>query len=317
MGKKENPLLAYYNQEERFAQLMNGWLFGGKTYLKAENISEADRRLEGRSGKSREYRYRERDVFKKADNALIRLYIGAELMEYVDYAMPLRVLDCDVLSYLRQEKAIAKRHMEQKDLSSQEYLSRISRRDRLLPVITLILYCGERAWDGAKCLHDMLDLHKIPEELRQYVGDYSLHVLDVRHTPDERLREFPQDICFMLMCIKYSKDKEAFLHLKELTGCAAVGKDTFQMIAEYLQEPKLLEREGKVEEGGEVNMCEAIQALVEDGKREGRKEGLVQGERSGVELAKHIFRLARAGMSVQEIAEKLSISEEKVEWVLE
>ena len=64
-------------------------------------------------------------------------------------------------------------------------------------------------------------------------------------------------------------------------------------------------------------MCEAIQALVEDGKREGRKEGLVQGERSGVELAKHIFRLARAGMSVQEIAEKLSISEEKVEWVLE
>ena len=317
MGKKENPLLAYYNQEERFAQLMNGWLFGGKTYLKAENISEADRRLEGRSGKSREYRHRERDVFKKADNALIRLYIGAELMEYVDYAMPLRVLDCDVLSYLRQEKAVAKRHIEQKDLSSQEYLSRISRQDRLLPVITLILYCGERAWDGAKCLHDMLDLHKIPEELRQYVGDYSLHVLDVRHTPDERLREFPQDICFMLMCIKYSKDKEAFLHLQEFTGCAAVRKDTLQMMAEYLQEPKLLEREGKVEEGGEVNMCEAIQALVEDGKREGRKEGLVQGERSGVELAKHIFRLARAGMSVQEIAEKLSISEEKVEWVLE
>ena len=117
----------------------------------------------------------------------------------------------------------------------------------------------------------------------------------------------------MLMCIKYSKDKEAFLHLQELTGCAAVGKDTFQMIAEYLQEPKLLEREGKVEEGGEVNMCEAIRALVEDGKR----EGLAQGERSGVELAKHIFRLAGAGMSVQEIAEKLSISEEKVEWVLE
>ena len=51
MGKKENPLLSYYNQEERFTQLMNGWLFRGKPYFKAEDVSEADRRLEGKSGK--------------------------------------------------------------------------------------------------------------------------------------------------------------------------------------------------------------------------------------------------------------------------
>ena len=28
LGKKENPLLAYYNQPERFAQLLNGCMWG-------------------------------------------------------------------------------------------------------------------------------------------------------------------------------------------------------------------------------------------------------------------------------------------------
>ena len=39
MGKKENPLLVYYNQPERFAQLLNGWLFRGMSFLEAGDIN--------------------------------------------------------------------------------------------------------------------------------------------------------------------------------------------------------------------------------------------------------------------------------------
>ena len=46
MGKKENPLLVYYNQPERFAQLLNGWLFQGRPFLEAGDVKEADRRME-------------------------------------------------------------------------------------------------------------------------------------------------------------------------------------------------------------------------------------------------------------------------------
>ena len=69
MGRKENPLLVYYNQNERFAQLLNGWLFRGRPRLEAGDIKEADRRAEGKSGKSgkrREYRSRYRDLYKQA-----------------------------------------------------------------------------------------------------------------------------------------------------------------------------------------------------------------------------------------------------------
>ena len=308
MGKKENPLLTYYNREERFAQLMNGWLFRGKPYLKAEDIGEADRRMEGKSRKSREYRGRYRELFKRLKHVMIRLYIGTELMEYVDYAMPLRIMDSDTLSYLHQKKAVSKRHLEQKDLEKDEYLSRFSKKDKLLPVITLVLYCGEKPWDGAVHLHEMLDLQGVPEELREYVEDYSIHILDIRRTADERLREFPPEVCFLLMCIKYAEDEEALLRLRELSGCSDISEDTMETIKEYLETPEFLEYRDTVE-GGKINMASGFRRLLEEKRREGREEG--------IEWAKQVFKMSREGVPGKQIAEKLDVSEEQVRKILE
>ena len=74
--------------------------------------------------------------------------------------------------------------------------------------------------------------------------DYAIHILDVCHTPDERLQEFPPEICFLLMCIKYANDKEALLRLKELTGCSDISEDTMETLGEYLDMPELLENMG-------------------------------------------------------------------------
>ena len=45
-----------------------------------------------------------------------------------------------------------------------------------MPVITLVLYCGDRPWDGAERLHEMLDFEGFPEKLKGYVEDYSIHI---------------------------------------------------------------------------------------------------------------------------------------------
>ena len=55
-----------------------------------------------------------------------------------------------------------------------------------------------------------------------------------------------KDICFLLMCIKYAKDKEALSRLRELTGTAVVSEDTCETIAEYLGEPELLKKGTRV-----------------------------------------------------------------------
>lgn len=113
------------------------------------------------------------------------------------------------------------------------------------------------------------------------------------------------------MCIKYAKDKEAFSRLRELTGTAVVSEDTCGTIAEYLGEPELLKK-GTGAEGGR-DMCEAIRALVEDGRNEGMREG----RQEGIELAKRVIRMAGAQASTEEIARELAISKEEVERILE
>lgn len=120
-----------------------------------------------------------------------------------------------------------------------------------------------------------------------------------------------KDIRFLLMCIKYAKDKEAFSRLRELTGTAVVSEDTCGTIAEYLGEPELLKK-GTGAEGGR-DMCEAIRALVEDGRNEGMREG----RQEGIELAKRVIRMAGAQASTEEIARELAISKEEVERILE
>ena len=40
MGRKEEPMIAYYNDPGHFADLMNGWIYRGEKKLTAEQIQE-------------------------------------------------------------------------------------------------------------------------------------------------------------------------------------------------------------------------------------------------------------------------------------
>ncbi len=42
----------------------------------------------------------------------------------------------------------------------------MKRTDKFSPVITIVIYYGEEPWDGARSLHEMLN---IPNEFKKYV----------------------------------------------------------------------------------------------------------------------------------------------------
>lgn len=274
MGKSEDSLIEYCSQGRRFAELANGWLFNGREYLKAEDLTDIDRRQEYKGGHVQKLRHRYRDIFKETKNMSIRLLVGIELQENVDYMMTLRVMDMNILSYFRQTKKISAAHVVQKDWESgAEFLSKFKKEDRLLPVITLVLYLGKEPWDAAKSLHELLEFRGFPEEAKKYVDNYRLHVLDVRHTPDEELEHFPDDIRFLFLFIKYTEDKKALEAILKRFGQEEVAEDTFEALACYIDEPKLLEKKWKYKkEGEEKNMgCKAIREMVEDGRTEGQE----------------------------------------------
>ena len=51
MGKREHPLVWYYDENRNFAELLNGWLFCGEEYFYGEDIGSEDRRILVKSDK--------------------------------------------------------------------------------------------------------------------------------------------------------------------------------------------------------------------------------------------------------------------------
>lgn len=54
-------------------------------------------------------------------------------------------------------------------------LSGMKRSDKFAAVITVVVYYGEKPWDGAVTLHEMLN---IPPEMEKYVNDYKMLLVE-------------------------------------------------------------------------------------------------------------------------------------------
>ena len=284
MGQKEEPMIAYYNDPAHFADLMNGWIYRGKKQLTAEQIQEMDTRYATKTKKN--YRTRYRDIAKQVRNVRILLVVGTEIQTYVDYSMPVRGMEYDAIEYKRQISRIkSKRKAAGID---RVRISPITKSDRLIPTITLVLYMGEEPWDAANTLHEILDFSGVTDEWKEYIQNYKVHVLDICHTPDERLMEFPDDISCMFLAIKHAKDKGKMAELVgRLPHFQKLEENTYDTIWNYVGNQRMLEMKKAWEtEGGKINMRCAIDEIYEDGIAEGEKRGITIGEERGIAIGK-------------------------------
>lgn len=85
-----------------------------------------------------------RDILKlaavKQYNGTVYAIVGIENQSNVDYAMVVRSMVNDALNYDIQVRRHAKRHAHDKDLKSKEYISGVSANDKLIPVVTIVVY---------------------------------------------------------------------------------------------------------------------------------------------------------------------------------
>lgn len=186
MGEKditEKSLEAY---NDVFADIINVLLFQGKQVVHENELSEGTARTHYKSdGKLHEM---ERDVSKfwKSVNGDIRIALyGLENQTAIDKDMPLRVIGYDGTGYREQllKDGTLKDGTEVGE-------SKTAHKKQRYPVITLVLYFGNKKWDGPLTLSECMD---IPKELVPFFNDYRVNLFEISRLTDEQLSLFKSD----------------------------------------------------------------------------------------------------------------------------
>lgn len=182
-------------------------------------------------------------------------------------------------------------------------------------LLTIVIYWGEDSWTGPKNLHELMDLDRFPEELRPYINNYPIYVLDVRTCPN--LERFQSDIREVFGFVQTSKDTQALFQFVEQhrEQFEKLQEDAYDLIAVLTGSAELAENKADHKnEGGTFNMCEGLRGLIEEGRQEGMADGRRQGLADGLSSkAKTVARnMFLRGMSADDAA---AICEEDIDLI--
>ena len=262
LGEKdilEKKLLMF---NDVFADFVNGIMFDGKDVVKEDELVD----LSGWShykGDDSKYRFQDRDVVKlwKKENVVISL-IGIENQDIPDEDMVFRVISYDGASYRTQlvEKERRKRKKETENINGKV---------DIFPVITFVIYYGEEEWKHETTLHKRLNLDS---ELKHYVSDYSINLIDLKKLSEDDINKFKKDFKliadYMVKGSKHKADRIDLNHPEEVS----------ELILRLTGEE--LPFEVECEEGGK-NMEKFFEPMFERAEARGRAEGEARGRAEG------------------------------------
>lgn len=307
----------FFSDAARYADLINGLGCGGRQIVRQEDIGEADARISvwQRTAKGSRKKYKERDLVRRTAFGINFMVIGIENQETIDYLLPLRGMLYEAGEYEKQAAQIRKQvRREKKALSAGEYLYGFTKESRLHPSVTFVLYYGKEEWDGARNLHRILDFTDIPEGLRELVQDYNIHVVEIRKL--EATEIFRTDVRQVFDFIRYSEDSKKLKELLEQEeGYRELEEDAYDMVALYTKSDNLAAKKEYYMKEGKVNMCGALEALIEEGRSEGRSEGLELGLRAMIETCQEMG-LDRED-TLNRVEKKMTLTREDAEGYME
>lgn len=156
MGK-DVGLKAFFSDDERYADVVNGLGFRGMQVVHKEDLQDLDTQTgiwrgarllrkprNEKKKQRRKKRIKYRDMIRKVGMGVNFVIIGIENQEEVDYSLPLRNLVYDADEYERQAAKIRKEVRKNRNgLERGEYLYGFRKDSRLFPTVTFILYYGK------------------------------------------------------------------------------------------------------------------------------------------------------------------------------
>ena len=310
MALQDTVTKQYMSKGEIFADAFNYLIYSGRQVIRPDQLSEMDTtqiaipfapQEQGKPETTQKYRDVLKTLSVKKDKTCTYLVLVIENQSRVHYAMPIRNMLYDVLQYEKQVRELAAKHRQNRDAeNADEYLSGLTKDDRLIPVITLVINFGDKKWDGPLTFHEMLT--EQPEEVLALLPDYKVFLIDPMAMESEDFDKLHSSLREVLHCIKVQKDKQEMRQLLQTDDRFAHLDRDAAMVIRTMTNTKF-----KIDDHSEVvNMCEAIQGLINDGIAEGVVKGAKEEKRETA------LRLSKMGLSIKQIAQATELSEDDV-----
>ena len=256
----------FWRSNDHFADLFNAYFFAGEKVIDPDDLQEVDTDVSGTLDKNslvNDYQ-KALDVVKKSIHGMDLVILGLENQQKIHYAMPLRILQGDVMLYVKEYNEIQKEYKKKPDDTNDEFLSKFRKTDRLHPIITICVYYGEKECDGPRCFADMLN---IPDGMKGLVSDYKMNLLEIKNSDGLNFHDPKVKAIFDITRSIYKKD---FNGIKEKYNDVELDPEVGLLVGSITNTQSLIKKALMVQkEGGSFNMCTAMKEYELENNQKG------------------------------------------------
>ena len=280
-----------------FVDFFNAYFFDGERVLKPENCMELDSKMNDSNMDLEKHV----DVIRKYNDGNIYSAFIIENQSYVDMSMVVRAAAYEYVAYERMLKKSKKNKSKEK-----------------LPMVhILVFYTGERPWNAARQLSELVE---VDERFESYFHDYKMNLIEITGNTSYNFNE--EDVYNLFYICRSIYDQSIYEGTSNRFGLV---KSSVLKVVKTLTDVEWLDLE-ELEEKEEIEMCEAEKRWLEvkskEWEAEGIKKGIKQGIEQGIEQGsennrKEMYRtMVDKGFSVSSIASIFSVSEESIRKLL-
>ena len=309
MAEKDFREKRFEDFDDVFADIINVLLFNGSQRVEEDDLESGMPRSAYKI--EDKFEEQERDVKKFWKSGQIRIAVfGFENQTGEEPDLIFRDFGYDGAEYrdqVRRRNEIRRRNT--KALSEGKSSDELEPVPDFYPVVTLVLYFGDKHWKGSLNLKDHL---KIPEGLEEYVSDYKANLFEIAYLSDNQVAAFKSDFRYVAeyfvasrkqkegetpkftITLEHLKHVEEFIELMN----AITNSDRFSAL------PKLIR-----ERGGDTMMT----ILFDEAEARGEARGKAIGETIGEARGKAIGEAAR----LLEIVKKKVIKNKSFEQIVD
>ena len=290
---KDKIMKEFLENNAYFVDFFNAYFFDGERVLKPENCMELDSEMNDSNMDLEKHV----DVIRKYNDGNLYSAFIIENQSYVDASMVVRAAAYEYVAYDRMLKKLKKNKAKEK-----------------LPMVhILVFYTGERPWNAANKLSQLVE---VDERFESYFHDYQMNLIEITGNTSYNFNE--EGVYNLFYICRSIYDQSIY---EEKSNSFGLVKSSVLKVVKTLTDVEWLDLK-ELEEKEEIEMCEAEKRWLEVKSKEWEAEGIKKGIEQGLEQGSEkkelemYQKMMDKGFGIKAIASIFSVSEESVKKLL-